>query len=145
MYVRISRRLGLNLPSNLLKAIVSVVIAEIAAVQVTTFLAENILSLIPGPGTAATMILAGLSAFAAVDAAGKSFLLIARKLFKCKTSQEIDAMSTDGLRQFARGAIAKKIVKDELKEATKRYEEVKNDPEYKKRAEMIHPEADAAN
>jgi len=145
MYYRVARRLGLNIKRNVLKAVASVVIAEIIAIFAVSMAAGVVLSFIPVGGTLGAMAVIATTDFLAVEAAGKMFLVILSKLFRAKTIAEIEAMSEAELRAYAKGCTTKDQLKAMLKEAKAEYKQVKDDKELRQRAQGIQPDEEPEN
>lgn len=140
MYYRLAKRMDLNLPRNALKGIASAIIAEIAVyIAAVLFLAAAI-TFIPGIGTLSGALLSGTIAFCMVQSAGELFLTMMSKLFRAKTSAEIEEMSVDELKAFAKGCSTRKMVKECVKEARTDYIHVRNDPNLQAASTAISPE-----
>lgn len=145
MYYRLCKRLGLNLRRNVIKGIASVVLAEITALLIAAVAAGTLLSFLPGVGTVGAMALASMICFLMVSTSGKLFLVILSKLFRAKTAAEIEAMSVEELRAFAKGCSTKKEVKDAMKDARADYKRVKDDEALKNQARAIRPDQETAS
>ena len=106
MYYRVAKRMGLDMPRNVLKAIASVVIAETSAVVAAALGLAAVISFLPGIGTGGAIMIGSIAVYMMVEAAGKMFLMILSKLFRAKTHADIEKMSEDELRDFAKALYA---------------------------------------
>ncbi len=140
MYYRLAKRVGVNLPRNAIKAIASVVVAEIVACVATTLVFATVITLFPGVGNVSGALLAGVVNYCIVQGAGELFLMVLDKLFRAKSVAEIEAMSTEELKAFAKGCSTKKTVKECVKAAKEDYVHVRNDKKLKVAAAKIVPE-----
>ena len=140
MYYRLAKRMELNLPRNVLKGIASVIISEIVIYIVAVLAIATVLTFIPGIGNVSGSLLAGLLNFCVVQTAGELFLITMSKLFRAKTASQIEEMSPEELKAFAKGCSTRKVVKDCIKQAKEDYSHVKDDSRLKAAAAQIVPE-----
>ena len=130
----------LNLPRNVLKGIASVILAEIIVYVLAVLAAATVLTFIPGIGNVGASILAGVISYCMVQTAGELFLVTMSKLFRAKSVSEIENMSPEELKAFAKGCSTKTAVKECYEHAKSDYKRVKNDPTLRAAAVEIKPE-----
>lgn len=137
MYIRICSHSKISLTKNILKAIASVVIAEIAAYFAGIIAAEAILTFIPVVGNLGGIVIAGVVNFAMVYIAGLLFLKMMVSVFKA--NKNINSMSEEELKEFIIKQATKENIKTAYKEAKEVYKQSKDNASYN--IDDIHPEA----
>ena len=136
MYVRICNYSKITLKKNALKAIASVVVAEIAAYLAVIIAAEVILTFIPVVGNLGGAVIAAVLNFAMVYIAGLLFLKMIVSVFKA--NKDINSMSEEELKEYIKAQATKDNIKTAYKEAKEAYKQNKDDDSYK--SDNIHPE-----
>ena len=128
MYYRLCKECGITMKKNIMKAVVSVAVAEIAAYFSVIIVTEIALSFIPGLGNVATTFIAGFVNFAMVYIAGLLFLMMMVKVFKAKKS--VENMSEEELKEYMKESATKENIAKMYKEAKETYKSAKDDPSY---------------
>lgn len=127
MYYKICQEIGVPLSKSKLKALASVLVAEVAATLGVLIAGNVLLNLIPGLNVAGAAMGAVVN-FAAVYAAGVLFLIMMARVFKAAGSVEaVVSMSEEDLVMTAKET-AKKDGKKVAKNAVGEYKSVKDDP-----------------
>ena len=140
MYSKICKACGITLKKNILKAIASVAVSEIAAYLGAVIVLETALSLFPGIGSVGAAILSGVLNYAMIYVAGVLFLFTITKVFKAKRDKQgIENMTEEELLAYIRNEATKENIASMYEEAKKSYNTVKNDPFYKTEAENVVP------
>ena len=135
MYYRICSHSNIKVSKNILKAIASVAVAEIAAYLGVIIAAELALTFIPGLGSISASVLAGIINFAMVYIAGILFLKMMTSVFKA--GKDINNMTEDELKSYMKNESTKDNISSAYKEAKTVYKTAKNDKSYQQND--IHP------
>ena len=125
MYGRLCKKLGIPFGKNLLKALASAVVTNIAAAAVTTLIATSVVSLIPGIGSVAASATDAALGYAVVYVSGIIFMKLLTKMMKNK--KDLSNISEDELKHMAETTIKEVDVKSLLKEAKNEYKTAKDE------------------
>lgn len=138
MYYRICSECNIPIGKNILKALASIVIAEIAAILSVSLAAQITLSLIPGVGSLGAAALSAIINFGLVYVAGVLFLKMMVNVFDAKGG--IENLSEDELKDMMKSVSTKKNIQSVYHESKGVYKKTKNDTSYK--TDDIKPDED---
>ncbi|MBR2459726.1 MAG: hypothetical protein IKB34_00635 [Clostridia bacterium] len=127
MYVRLSKVLGVSFKEGALRALASVLIADLSSYVVTTLTLSAALSFIPIVGQAGSAVLCAAANFSVVYLAAYIFIKTLTKLFKA--GKKPDGVSEEELQDIAKEVSSENDLKDVVKEASKQYKENKENKE----------------
>ncbi len=128
MYYRICNECKIKLSKNILKALASVVVAEIAATLSVVLAAEIALTFIPVVGNFSASVVAGIVNFGIVYVAGALFLKMMVNVFKANV--DINNLSEEELKNIMKSVTTKENIKDAYNESKNIYKDAKNDKKY---------------
>jgi len=138
MYYKICIECNIKISKNILKALASVVVAEIAAYLGVIIAAEIALSFIPGLGNLGASFIAGVVNFGMVYVAGTLFLKMMVSVFKANGN--IDNISEEELKNIMKNISTKDNIKEAYNESKSVYKDAKKDGSYN--TENIKPSED---
>lgn len=118
MYVRISERLGIKLSKKKLKFLGSAILSNLASAG-GALLAASAISLIPGIGSVAAVVLAAGANYALVTVAGVLYINLMSSLHTEGT--DVSAMSDEELKERMKKVMEEQNVKKMMKEAQGEY------------------------
>ncbi len=118
MYVRVSERLGIKLSKKKLKFLGSAILSNLAA-SGGSLLAASAVSMIPGIGSVAAVVLVAGANYALLTVAGILYINLMSSLFTEGT--DVSSMSDEELKERMRNVMEKQNVKKMMKEAQGEY------------------------
>lgn len=125
MYYRLCRKLGLSVKKELLKAIGSAIVADVAGSIAIQLIAGTILSIVPGIGTVGAMAVVGLTGYCVLYYCGILFIEMLVKVFRAGKS--VENYSADELKSMMKETSEKISFKDIKQEAKQAYKNRKAD------------------
>lgn len=118
MYVRISDRVGINLSKKKLKFLGSAIVSNLASAA-GSYLAATAISLIPGVGSVAAVLLMAGAGYALVTVAGIIYINLMSSLIK--TGADMTAMSDEELKAKMTEIMKEQNIKGMMKDAQTEY------------------------
>lgn len=127
MYIRINKLLELKAAKVILKSIISVLLSELAASITVSIILSTVLSLIPGIGSLGAGVGTAITEFCFVYICGILYIQILTKL--AKSGKNLDTLTEEEVKQFAKENMdedtVKKYTKEAMKEATHNLKNIK--------------------
>lgn len=118
MYVRISERVGINLSKKKLKFLGSAIVSNLAS-AVGSYLAASAISLIPGVGSVAAVLLMAGAGYALVTVAGIIYVNLMSSLIK--TGADMSTLSDEELKAKMAEVMKEQNIKSMMKDAQTEY------------------------
>lgn len=118
MYIRIGERVGINLSKEKLKFLGSAIVSNLASAA-GSYLAASAISLIPGVGSVAAILLMAGAGYALVTVAGVIYINLMSSLIK--TGTDMATMSNEELKAKMAEVMKEQNIKSMMKDAQTEY------------------------
>lgn len=128
MYYKICKENNIKIKKNILKAVASVVVAEVAAYLGVILTAEFALSFIPGLGNLGASVIAGIINFGMVYVAGVLFLKMMVNVFKANVA--VEDLSEEEFKNIMKNISNKETIKKTYNESKSVHKQTKNSSDY---------------